>query len=396
VRLNPNIPWKTRGNAALAVRFGHGSGRNWRIGELPDGPVVAHGRGSPLTPAEAERLESALWETVRSTSRTGEAGTDPAMAVSARRPGPELYRRAVTEVVPVPEARAALEAVGGHVRTLDSSRGIVGAAAALSWPARRRTFELIAYRAPEREVSRRSVDATSVRRAQRRFPELFLCYDPRTRRTLVTPHTPCPILFGLRATRPHRLEAAFRSIRSEPVDRWLIFATNQATGDHVRDVAASEVPPYGAARLTGRVAGPAETGKGGHVRFELEDPSGILTPCLVFEPTKTLPRIARALAPGDSVRVWGGRGLDPQFRVEGIEVRRLSPRWGPPTPPLCPSCRRRTRSLGTARGFRCPACHRRFPPEEAHRERRPPGIEPGTYHPTASARRHLHPLAPEV
>jgi Predicted DNA-binding protein containing a Zn-ribbon domain len=33
VRLNPNIPWKTRGNGALALEFGHGNERKSKIGD---------------------------------------------------------------------------------------------------------------------------------------------------------------------------------------------------------------------------------------------------------------------------------------------------------------------------------------------------------------------------
>ncbi|MCI4331763.1 MAG: tRNA(Ile)(2)-agmatinylcytidine synthase [Thermoplasmata archaeon] len=396
VRLNPNVPWKTRGNAALGVRLGRGSGRRWKIGEMPEGAVEAFERGSELEPRASDELEAALWETIRATSRTGEPGTDPAMVTSPRRLPATLYWKAVRQVVPVPTAREAIASVGGRVRTLDSGRGVVGAAAVLAWPARKATWELIAYRAPEREASRRRVDADSVRRTSARFPELFLCHDPRTRRVLVAPHTPCPILFGLRARRPERLERARVGIRSEPVERWMIFATNQGSGDHLGDLSGRELQSYGSGRLTGVVRSTPETGPGGHVRFDLEEPDGFRTACLVFEPTKTLPKIARHLAEGDSVRVWGGRGVDPVFRVEGIEVRSLSPRWSSPTPPRCPDCRRPAASVGAGRGYRCPECRRRFPPESAGVRRLRPTLAPGVYHPTPSARRHLHPLAPEA
>ncbi|MGC8992518.1 MAG: TiaS agmantine-binding domain-containing protein, partial [Thermoplasmata archaeon] len=32
VRLNPNVPWKTRGNAAIAIRLGIGKGKKIKIG----------------------------------------------------------------------------------------------------------------------------------------------------------------------------------------------------------------------------------------------------------------------------------------------------------------------------------------------------------------------------
>ena len=36
VRLNPNVPWKTRGNAALELVFGEGLGAKELIGEIGD------------------------------------------------------------------------------------------------------------------------------------------------------------------------------------------------------------------------------------------------------------------------------------------------------------------------------------------------------------------------
>jgi len=239
------------------------------------------------------------------------------------------------------------------------------------------------------------VDAESVRAAARREPALFLCHDPRTRRLMVAPHTPCPILFGLRS---RTLEGALRArpwIRSEPVDRWLMFRTNQATGDHLRGNRPEPLAPYTPSRLRGFVAERPVSLRGGHVALSLVLPSGTVVACRVFEPTKTLPPVARELGPGDEVEFWGGTGPDPLYRVEGIRVRHWGPGLRQSVPPRCPNCRRRARSLGSARGYRCPGCHRRWPPESARRTPIPRTVALGTYHPTPSARRHLAPLGPE-
>ena len=39
VRLNPNVPWKTRGNGAVALTFGRGVGERQQVGALPKGPI---------------------------------------------------------------------------------------------------------------------------------------------------------------------------------------------------------------------------------------------------------------------------------------------------------------------------------------------------------------------
>ncbi len=395
VRLNPNIPWKTRGNAALSARFGKGEGPRRRLGELGGRALWSYRRGRSIPPADAERFRAAAWERVVAGSRLGEPDTDPAMVVAEQRLPAGLYWHAVREVVPVAHVRAILDFRGAWWRTRGSERGLVGASASIAWPGRHPTWELASYREGARIGRSRQIDAESVRSAARRYPELFLCHDARTRRLLVAPHTGCPVLYGLRATRPDPLFRARRIVRSEPVDRWVLFRTNQGTGDHLVSRSAGAVDPYMSARVRGTVASAPEALPGGHVRLSLIGEDGEILPCLAFEPTKTLPRVAAALAPGDRLVVWGSRKDDPTFRLEGIRIVRLAPRVGPARPPDCAECGRPTRSLGTGRGYRCPTCRRRFPPERAVRRPTVPHLRPGEYHPTPSARRHLAPRGPE-
>jgi tRNA(Ile2)-agmatinylcytidine synthase len=393
VRLNPNIPWKTRGNAALAARFGRGVGASRSIGEIDGQPVVSFRRGHEAPTAARQRFVGAAWARVEALSARAPA-TDPALVASTRPLPASLYWQAVRELVPVPSVRETLARYGAEVRLRDGPQGIVGAAAAIAWPGRRVTWELIAYRCPLRFGTPREVDAESVRRAARRHPELFLCDDPRTRRLLVSPHTPCPILFGLRSRRAESLPELLGEVRSETIDRWMVFRTNQGTGDHIVPRVARQLAPYLSAEVEGIVAEAPSVMAGGHVRFGLADPEGTLLPCLAFEPTKTLPKVAQGLEVGDRLRVWGSVGRTPGLRVEGIRLLRLaaSRSW---ENPVCPSCRRRAGSLGRLRGFRCHRCHRRWAPEAARRRPRARRLSPGEYHPTPSARRHLAPRAPE-
>jgi tRNA(Ile2)-agmatinylcytidine synthase len=395
VRLNPNIPWKTRGNAALAARFGLGRGRRRRLGEVGGRPVWSHADGRRLPGDLAAQWVDRAWDRLLSSARVGEDGTDPALVAVERVLPAALYWNAVREVVDVASVRSVLDRRGATVRTAGSDRGLVGAAAAIAWRGTRPTWEMIAYRAPGTEGSLREVDGESVRAAQARFPRLFLCDDPRTRRLLVVPHTPCPILYGLRGTNPAAPLAARRLVRSEPVDRWMLFRTNQGSGDHLRRRPIRDVGEFESAVVTGSVAALPESLAGGHVRLSLVDDAGARLSCLAFEPTKTLPRVARSLRPGDRIRVWGSRARDPVFRMEGITLLALGRRSTTPRPPRCGTCGRSSHSLGRSRGFRCPECRRRWPPEAATVTELAPQYGRGTYHPTPSARRHLAPRGPE-
>jgi len=394
VRLNPNIPWKTRGNAALGAHFGHGVGRATVIGAIDGRPVRAFARGRRPSARTRRAFVADVWERLRAAAPRVR-GTDPALVVTDRPPPAHLYWSAVRSVVGVRDNRARLRRLGLETHHRGSARGLIGAAAALAWPARWSSWELIAYRPTDRWGTPRRVDSTSVRRAQRRYPSLFLCHDPRTRRLLVAPHTPCPILFGLRGRTFVPVRAAREVVRSEAVDRWLVFRSNQGSGDHLVERPLRRIGPFEAGIVAGAVvAGPRRLA-GGHVAFELEDRRGDRATCVAFEPTKVLPRAAAALRPGDRVTVWGSRGAGATVRLEGIRVDRLGPRRRT-TKPRCARCGRATGSLGRGRGYRCPSCRRRWPPEAATSVAVPTPLRDGTsYHPTASARRHLAPLAPE-
>ncbi|MCI4342166.1 MAG: DUF1743 domain-containing protein [Thermoplasmata archaeon] len=396
VRLNPNAPGKTRGNAALSARFGRGSGRRWLVGRSPAGPVYAFQRGRPLPPRDEEDFLESAWELVRRESRP-EAGTDPALVAHRRRLPASLYWEAVHRQLSLVRVESLLLREGARLFTGTSRVGAVGAAASISWPGAHPTWELIAYRPALAQGTRRGPDVRSLRRLERRYPELFQCRDERTRRVLVSPHTPCPILYGLRATDPGRLPHAMAELRTESVDRWLVFRTNQGTGDHLRDLPLEELRPYDAARVSGEVVGPATSVRGGHWRFVVRQPSGGRTlECIAFEPTKTLPALLRTLAAGDRVRLWGGLGAGASFRVEGVELLEAVARWQARSPRRCPACRKRLRSLGQMRGYRCGGCSARYPPELGTNRLAQPAPALGVYHPTPSARRHLAPRAPET
>jgi tRNA(Ile2)-agmatinylcytidine synthase len=343
---------------------------------------------------ERSALVEDLWSRLRAVAPRVRR-TDPALVASERPLPARLYWDAVRTIVPIRPVVEALDRWGVTYRHRGSLRGLIGASAALAWPSRRVTWELLAYRAPDRWGSPRRVSRSSVRAAQRKVPELFLCDDPRTRRLLIAPHTACPILYGLRGTTPAAPLAGQALVRSEPVDRWMLFRTNQATGDHLVRRAANRIAPYESAVVEGTVCADPVASPGGHVRFELQDRGGASLTCLAFEPTKVLPKVARGLRVGDRVRVWGSRGKAQGLRLEGIRLVRLPSRTSL-TKPHCGRCDRPARSLGRSRGYWCPGCHRRWPPEAAQRVAVPAPFPVGEYHPTPSARRHLHPLAPEA
>lgn len=399
VRLNPNVPFKTRGNAALSARFGHGRGNPRVIGRFVKGPIRSFPSGTEPSEAEAAKLFETTLRVLRKCSMWGDEGTDPAVVISPRTLPHQLYWNAVRRMVSVGDAVEAVSSVpGAFYAAYGDGRGLVGAASSLSWGAGKRTWEAITYRPRTRWGTKRRVDTESVKRMARDFPETFLSWDERTRRVLVTPHTPCPILFGIRSRSPTRLAMALRRIGSEPIERWMIFETNQGTGDHLAPHAICEIEPDTSPVLKGVVESEPKVRRGGHVWFGLSDGTGEVT-CMAFEPTKTLPRVVRRLHQGDKIVVWGsipGGSMPRVLRLEGIRVIHLAPVTEKRANPACPDCGRRTNSMGSGKGFRCPICRTRLPPESAERTRITRSGLLGTHLPTPSARRHLSPLRPTL
>ena len=396
VRLNPNVPFRTRGNAALAARFGHGSGPRRKVGEIRGAPVWSFSRGRALSPSERSGLPERLRGLLRRSARWGEPGVDPAWVISPRRLPPEMYWRAVREIVPLPGLRRRLHALPGvEWEAAGSGQGLVGASAALAWPRGRTTYELIAYREPGRWGTPRRIPPARARELDRACPGSFHNHDTRTRRALVFPHTPCPILFGVRGHEPAGLPPALGLLKGEEPERWTLFETNQASGDHLVDRSDGLWPRGSPGVVEGSVLEPPVDLPGGHVLLRVGWRERTLR-AVGFEPSKTLPPFLRQLLPGDRVRLWGSRPFDdpedPSVNLEGIRLLSARPRFMPRLPRRCPRCGAGLKSAGSGVGLRCRRCRIRLPPEALPgrwRSRRP--LE-GVVHPTPSARRHLAPL----
>ncbi|MEE8198664.1 MAG: DUF1743 domain-containing protein, partial [Thermoplasmata archaeon] len=206
VRLNPNIPWKTRGNGALCLRFG--------AGEVPSRPVGAYrGWTACLSGSGDEGVSGqALYRAARDTVlRLAEPDAQPGLVVTRQRPDEALYWRAVREVVSPDQIAADLEEAD-FVFAPRGPRGLIGALAALAWRPRDRTFEVLAYRDPHRWGTPRRLVSSDVAKLEKRFPRTFNNYDPESAHMAIAPRSACPVLFGIRGEGPEELPAALATV----------------------------------------------------------------------------------------------------------------------------------------------------------------------------------------
>jgi tRNA(Ile2)-agmatinylcytidine synthase len=203
VRLNPNIPWKTRGNGALSLHF-------------------------TLEEEQLSEVKRIALATVESNTDLRQRRADPAV-VFLKGPVPgflsEFSNKALHDVLSIDQARHVAESNNVEVHLLKGSRGLIGALASLGAEFDHdRTFEILAYRKPENIGTARRINHDSIRQMDAMFQgSTFNNIDPQTGRVLICPHGPDPVLFGIRGEDPANIAQAFNHVKVyEPIERVMI------------------------------------------------------------------------------------------------------------------------------------------------------------------------------
>ncbi len=385
VRLNPNVPWKTRGNGAISVRLGMGSQKSFLIGEIHGKKYYGHERGRDV---EIPDAKSRCERIIKDNARFEDKNTNPAFVITARKPSQKLYWQAVRDIVKLDDVKSILKENGAQFRGYKNKRGLIGATAAISWRPRDRTFEVISYRERKRWGSKRELDVNSVIKMDKRFASTFNNYDYKNKVVVISPKSPCPVLFGIRGDDPKDLLEAKGTIRSEKIDRWILFETNQGTDEHLQRMRVPNVKRYTSVITRGKVSSIPRTIKGGHVIFSITD--NMTIECAAYEPTKEFRHLIRNLVPGDDVTVYGGVRKSPlTVNIEKIRINKLIKIWEKTGNPICPQCGKRMKSLGRGVGFRCPDCRTKVGEDAVKQKSIRRDIGLGLYEVPVCARRHL-------
>ncbi|MEM2393842.1 MAG: DUF1743 domain-containing protein, partial [Candidatus Bathyarchaeia archaeon] len=208
IRLNPNVPWKTRGNGALCLRL--------KCDEYA-----------------VEKIKETVVDAVEENADLDWKGTDPGIVffTGDKIPGEVkvFAENAITGIVTLKEALKVIKRFKAEAVGFKRARGIIGGLAAVGETlSKDHTFEIIAYRTPENWGRKRRIDEASVIEMDKATaPLTFNNIDPETGRVLITPRGPDPILFGIRGETPEAVKKAFLMVRAfEPIERWVIFRTN--------------------------------------------------------------------------------------------------------------------------------------------------------------------------
>ena len=342
IRLNPNVPWKTRGNGALCLRF-------------------------KCDEATVDKAKEIIVNIVEKNSDLDHPRTEPGIVFFSRGTIPNqlqaFSRQAIQGIVKMKDALALASSLGAEAIGFKTGRGIIGALAAVGETlVGDHTYELITYRVPLNRGTKRQIDKESVFAMNKKTaPLTYNNVDYDSGRVLITPHGPDPILYGIRGQTADAVMKAHMMVRSlEPVERWTVFRTNQGTDAHLRSIPSiKDVEPYNPIVVRGTVSRPPRIIPRRHVVFSIADRDGQVD-CAAYEPTGDLRKKAVELIVGDSLEAFGGvrpaSGNRPiTVNLEKFRVLHLAEKLAF-TNPLCPRCGRRMKSMGAAKGFRCEKC----------------------------------------
>jgi tRNA(Ile2)-agmatinylcytidine synthase len=369
LRLNPNTPWKTRGNASVCLRL---------------------------------NIDESLYSDVRNVVKElvdeyGEFScdnTNPGIVFLKGEVPDDVKAYSETVVRSLVEKKLAMTLIEKHEMDYleyKNGRGIIGALAAIGGTlGGDLTYELLTYRTPENWGTPRRVDAASIITMDEALSDSTFNNLDEKGKPLITPRGPDPVLYGVRGETPEAVYDAMQMIKPlEPVERWMICRSNQGT-HYGEPIKVSEIEPYNPAVVKGKVDSVPETIEGGHVFFRLKDETGAVD-CAAFEPTGSFRAVVRKLIPGDDVTVYSGVSIHENeltLNIEKLALHETVPKIKY-VKPKCPKCGGSTESMGKDKGLRCKKCGYRGAVlvEEAIEQER--GIIPGIYLPDRGAQRHL-------
>lgn len=371
IRLNPNTPWKTRGNASVCLRVS-------------------------VDKCDLPKIKKFTKELVDENSEFKCDNTNPGI-VFLEGEIPEKIKRfsvkVVQQIVELNEAERLIEEYDVEAIGYKNKRGLIGATAALGGTLENdHTYELLSYRISENLGKIRQVDADTIRRMDKSLSDLTYNNIDEKGKPLITPHGPDPVLYGIRGETPEAVYKAHQMIQQlEPVERWLIYRTNQGTDAHFKkEVKVSELKEFNPAIIQGKITSGPNTIKGGHVILRLGDNTGRID-CAFYEPTRNLRHTVWKLIEGDEIKVSGGvknvKGTL-TINVEKLEILTLTKSYLQKNPP-CPICGASMESIGVDKGLRCKKC--RYKDSTLSKITIPENrfLKEGIYLPDRNAQRHL-------
>ena len=368
IRFNPNIPWKTRGNGAVSFKIKTKNPSKIKnqiknlvskYSDVKNGanPGLVFFENDAIPPEFTKFSKLALWQLINRNNAK----------IFAKKNNLEIYYQG-------------------------NGQGLVGAIGAIGYDFHDHTLELLSYRKKPKFGKERKISVESVKHMQEKTsPNTFNSFDTKKGRVLITPHGPDPVFYGVRGENVDSLIYATKILKtSEKLDGYMIFKSNQGTGDHLKNELTFEnIKPYASGKILGVVSSMPQIVKGGHVYFKIISKNHEFW-CAVYKPTG-MTTIASNLLKGDKIRIGGGvRKASKNFpriiNLEFIDIISLEKNTALVNPP-CNKCHKKMKSKGTNQGFQCIRCGKKASKKISTKI--PRNIKKQLYLPKISAHRHL-------
>ncbi len=298
IRFNPNIPWKTRGNGAVAIS---------------------------LKTKNPEKIKKIVKTLVTKYSDT-KGGANPGLVFYEKDDVEKKFSKfselALWKLISRNDAKRF--ASKNHVESLHlgNGQGMVGAIGAIGYCFHDHTYETLTYRKKSHFGKKRLIDKESVRKMQEKtFPTTFNSYDNKKNRILISPHGQDPVFYGIRGESPNAVTNASLLIRTkEKPEGFMTFKTNQGTSDHLKnEIDVQTFEPYTSGTITGIISKKPSMKQGKHVIFSIKTNNKQIL-CAVYRPTK-ITSVAMELKIGDKIQVGGGvrRASKKHQRILNVE-----------------------------------------------------------------------------
>ena len=368
VRFNPNIPWKTRGNGAVGIK---------------------------ISTSNPKKIKNLVKKFVKQYSDV-KNGANPGLVFCQDENIPNEFSKlssdAMWKLIHRNDAKKILSKYNLDFFYLGNGQGLVGATSVLGYNFEDETYELLSYRKSSQFGKKRILDKSKVKEMQEKtYPNTFNSFDLKKNKVLLMPHGPDPVFYGVRGEDSTTLISASKMIQpKEKLAGYLIFKSNQGTGDHLKNkIDVNNFLPYTSGTLQGIVIKKPIVTKGGHVFFSIivDD---VKINCAVYKPTR-ITDVAKELIVGDILKVGGGirKATKTHSRIlnlEFIQIIKLEKK-SKLINPFCKFCQKHMKSKGKNQGFQCVKCKKTSDHKIHQLITR--SLKEQIYIPDVSAHRHL-------
>lgn len=373
IRLNPNIPFKTRGNGSVAIRI--------------DGEKI-----------DLDNVCELVLKKVKCLAKLEDENTNPGVVFltnSIPSKVKEFSKRAMWDVISISDAEKFNLMPNIELIKFGNGRGIIGALAAIGNQLNGDfTYEHLTYRSPEKYGTKRLVERESIIAADKATSLTFNNIDYDYNSIMITPRGADPVFTGIRGETAEEVMKAWSIIKPlEKITMKMIFRTNQHTNQHfVKKFKINELKPHLSIITRGKVSCTPFYIDGSHLIFSISDETGEID-CAAYEPTKKFRGELSNLIIGDEVTVFGG--IRPSAKehpltinIERLRIEALEELFSFENP-FCEICKARLKSAGKNKGYKCPKCSSVFRNKKQIKRQQPRKLQLKEYLPPIIAHRHL-------